>query len=823
MRAALPAMLVALPVSAGGSLRRAVSVELNETGPSSSWAILEQHVRAIRPNSTGTGAHCEPYFLDLPPCGLQPEGHSCSPTFHSVLTNLAINFLTFSGMLLAFVVLHFSPTWARVLSPLRGTLSQCCSISSLPFLCWKDDGSKDRVSIDGWVMIRFCRVGFRYSVLGTAIGCVLVPMYAEGDRLEKSHFQRYTISNLDDQEWKVWFIVASTYVLTICFCLAMLLEWRNYVTMRRDHFLARARGDLGLEAAQAQFSLMVERVPPVHQSNQGLQEAFKRVFNSVHSAVLLPDTAHKYDKLLLRKGLCVCSCCACGRQNYEQGVDHLMRLNRSTRQGMRLAHSVFVELRAPGGSTSTGFVTLDSVADQQIALQQVSLFHSRSLDTISYADYVVVPAPEARDIIWRNAGMSHAGVTWRSKLGKFVCFVGVLLWSVPLLSVRTFTSTNFILTYFPSAAETLKKVSFLYSLFLEEGYLSVVAIQTLLLSLPYMLEALSLGLEGRKQKSTIARKVLIRNLYFQLASLYFMVIGGVLSKDLITLVTSMPFPCLAEKFGQSVPQVAVYFLNFVMARAGLSLPFLLLRPYALFCGFKYMWKKEEYKEPIYCWFGYEATNLVIVLVVANMYAIIAPLITVLCVVYFALASCVYNYLFRYVYSPEFDCQGRFWEELFQGAMAGLWLGTLTVTGVVTLYSSTSHAFYAMGVLLLLIMVFSRQAIAFYQRRSKHMPFEDAISVDRTVGPELVRKFKDSYYLDPIEKLELPADDPASRECDSTDPEESSAHNSDSSDSTVAAERAESSSIEAEEGGATDSEEPRNAVDKSKDSLACDFI
>uniref|UniRef100_A0A7S4Q4I3 CSC1/OSCA1-like 7TM region domain-containing protein n=1 Tax=Alexandrium monilatum TaxID=311494 RepID=A0A7S4Q4I3_9DINO len=689
----------------------------------------------------------------LPACGVQPSGARCSPTFQYVANSLAVNSLTLFGMLSAFVILHCFPAWVRVLSPLREAAPRPCSLSSFPFGRFKDKPSTARVSIDGWVVIRFCHVGLKYSILGTFAGCLLLPIYGEGSDMELSDFQRYTITNLDSQTWKVWLVVASSYLLTIAFFLLMVLEWKHYLRMRRNHFMDRAEGRLGVEAAQAQFSLMVERVPPDFQRNGGLEEAFNLVFNSLHSAVLQPYTVHKYDQLLFRRstGCCSCnSCCCCCRQGNEQGLDRLSRLKESARNSIRKAQMLIAEGRAPGGPTSTGFVTLKKVADQQMALQQVSLFNSRSNRNVLLADYVISPAPEARDIVWRNASRDLAMVRWRRAIGTCICFVGLLVWSVPLVAVRTLTSASSLLWFPSSFVSSLQRMTWVYSLFFDEGYLSAVAVQTLLSLLPYMHNWLAVGWECRKLRSAIARKVLIRNLYFQLASLYYVVIGGILSRDLLSAWTDAPLSCLAKRFGHAIPQVAVYFANFVMARIGLSLPMLLLRPWALLG--RLCRRQSEEEPPVHCWIGYEATNLVIVLVVANMYAVIAPLIMVLCVVYFALAGYVYNYLFRYVYTAEFDCQGRFWEELFHGAMSGLLLGALTVTGVVGAKADTEFPFYVMSVLLVIILIFKHNVHSFFHKRSLYMPFEDAIKVDRTVGPDLVRRFDSMYYVDPIERL-----------------------------------------------------------------------
>merc|ERR1712232_1040660 len=80
-------------------------------------------------------------------------------------------------------------------------------------------------------------------------------------------------------------------------------------------------------------------------------------------------------------------------------------------------------------------------------------------------------------------------------------------------------------------------------------------------------------------------------------------------------------------------------------------------------------------------YAMEASQLVLVLVLGMTYCIIAPVISFACLIYFALTSLIYMFLFLYVYTPEYDCQGRTWNDMFRTSLLGLLLGVGSLAGI----------------------------------------------------------------------------------------------------------------------------------------------
>ncbi|CAE8597338.1 unnamed protein product, partial [Polarella glacialis] len=400
---------------------------------------------------------------------------------------------------------------------------------------------------------------------------------------------------------------------------------------------------------------------------------------------------------------------------------------------------------------------------------------------------------------------------------KLLLSFGVIFWSVPCAGLQSY-SVNLVPTYFhrllevEDAVDVDGFVSFLRSLkkpaaarmylFLMD-YLPVLALMGLLQLLPQFFEFLSRVFEGYKMKSEIQRVVLGRFFMFQVATLYFTVVGGSLSANLCQIIQKPDtiFSILQEQ----VPQVACYFITYVATRTGLSLPMLLLFPvlnplFDCSCNWRGFWRKccccfrfrcpcfrsrsssrsgsssgsdppssaaedsssaedassaksfAEPPSPVRPNYALEASNLGMVMVLGLTYACVAPAIMPICMAYFALGSLVYRWLFLYVYTPEFDCSGGIWYELFDGCMQGLVFSNLSIAAFSGAYvGPSSPEFYASLVLAGISVALYRTLDSYYAQPSKFMSFRDARDIDRRCDAEVVSALADDYYIDPVIK------------------------------------------------------------------------
>ncbi|CAE7569462.1 TAGLN3, partial [Symbiodinium sp. CCMP2456] len=126
-----------------------------------------------------------------------------------------------------------------------------------------------------------------------------------------------------------------------------------------------------------------------------------------------------------------------------------------------------------------------------------------------------------------------------------------------------------------------------------EKYVPVVALLLLLSLLPYVFELISFRYERYKVKSEQHRIVLNRYFGYLMATLYVAVVIGSVWNT-FELILKEP-PKALGLVRREVPRVAIYFITFVLARVGISLPILLFYP-GLFKG------------PVHCYFATDASD-----------------------------------------------------------------------------------------------------------------------------------------------------------------------------------------------------------------------
>jgi len=327
----------------------------------------------------------------------------------------------------------------------------------------------------------------------------------------------------------------------------------------------------------------------------------------------------------------------------------------------------------------------------------------------------------------------------------------LLFWSVPvgLLQLWANKLTPHIfarLTEFGEFGQQL--YSFLAS------YLPVLALIGLQYLLPALFDFLARNVEGLKSNSQIQRRVLQTYFQYQLATLYVTVFSNSISEGACEILRqpAQVFSILQNK----VPRVATYFINFVMARAGLSTPMLLLFSMLNVAGCGGGQPVGEGEEgappPVRPNYAMEASNLGMVLVLGMTYSCVAPMIMPACMVFFLLSGLVYRWLFLYVYTPEFSCDGEIWYELFNGSMIGLLLGTLSLAGFAgVLCGYSSPEFWAVGLLVIAVIIIHRLFQVHYGLPSKFISLADAREMDDACGHVIKQWLRDEYYIDPVIK------------------------------------------------------------------------
>lgn len=226
-------------------------------------------------------------------------------------------------------------------------------------------------------------------------------------------------------------------------------------------------------------------------------------------------------------------------------------------------------------------------------------------------------------------------------------------------------------------------------------FLSVVIVLVFLLILPQIFDFIARYYEGIKLESEVQNSIMTRYFYYQLVNIYVTIgTGGLDIWDQILLILRKP-QTLVNILGRSIPSVSLYFCSLMLVKILIAIPLEMIRPWQLStillmgnCMDKRKTTKRELKSgAFYAWpmlYGWVYPQLMMVLMIMITYACISPLLSPLCVVFFAMAYIMYKYQLLYVYINEYQSGGFMWYAVFNRSLISLMFAILTLLGYLSL-------------------------------------------------------------------------------------------------------------------------------------------
>jgi len=287
--------------------------------------------------------------------------------------------------------------------------------------------------------------------------------------------------------------------------------------------------------------------------------------------------------------------------------------------------------------------------------------------------------------------------------------------------------------------------------------------------LPIVLHRIAFRYEGLKSWSGLQMLTMRRYWRFQLATIGVTVLSGSVSNSLSAMLQMLDQPTsLLWELGQSLPQVAVYFLATVLSSALVVGPVSLLRLPLLA---QLMWavatrrlrrllrlpavetEKSQFlaaaaedcldTPPM----AADLSALLLVLLVCVTYAALAPLIIVAGALFFALRWLVLALRYLYVHVPRFDSGGAFWYLLWDQAIMALFLGDVATLAAVALRSGYAQLPFLLP-LPLLPVAFRLRAEFRFAEPSRRLSLRAARTLDARADPNLADRFPFDAYWHP---------------------------------------------------------------------------
>ncbi|CAM9858982.1 unnamed protein product, partial [Ectocarpus sp. 13 AM-2016] len=195
-------------------------------------------------------------------------------------------------------------------------------------------------------------------------------------------------------------------------------------------------------------------------------------------------------------------------------------------------------------------------------------------------------APDPRDVVWKNIALTPPSLPTcflfsqndlRQNVAAWLVAAGAIFWSIPVLLIQFWASYSQLEKIFPILAD-LDPDSFLY--YVIAGYLPVVLLLLLMMLLPFLFQqALAYRYERRKSHSEVQQTILTRYFTYQVANIYVTVASGSIISALQEILDDPT--AVLNILGETFPAVAVYFLDVIVVKLFVGLPFELLRGWPL--------------------------------------------------------------------------------------------------------------------------------------------------------------------------------------------------------------------------------------------------
>lgn len=384
-------------------------------------------------------------------------------------------------------------------------------------------------------------------------------------------------------------------------------------------------------------------------------------------------------------------------------------------------------------------------------------------------------APTTGDVEWRNVGNRAASVVSRTWVADgLLCWLAVL-WTPLIAFLQTLANIEELANktrdgrwLFPWLRPFARKDRYETARYLIQGYLPVLLVLVLLLLIPIAIEQLARHYVGFKTKSAIQAYVLQRHFCFQLLTIFVTVLSG----SALTIINEIVRrPAWVLNFlGTNLPALGSYFLQLLIVKSLLSTALELSKPHQIFLDVSRVnalinrSNERRGEPPGYTEFkyGHVVPQILMVVLVASIYAAIAPLLLPFAWLFFFLAELFYSRNFLLVYVRRYESGGDFLvPHLLFFTMLSLVVGQVTMIGYISIMVGTKQLPVLQPLLVPLPFLtywHYRRLMKRYVEPSKFLTLEAA--ADGTLFDDLSEDLDENYYKQKV--LTVPAAHPVAR-------------------------------------------------------------
>ncbi|KAF3016115.1 hypothetical protein E8E14_003470 [Neopestalotiopsis sp. 37M] len=384
--------------------------------------------------------------------------------------------------------------------------------------------------------------------------------------------------------------------------------------------------------------------------------------------------------------------------------------------------------------TATAFVTMDSIAACQMAIQ--ALVDPRPGQLLSK------PAPAPTDVVWKNTYTP----LWRRRLQSWVItgFIAALtvVWILPVAAFAGLLSICTIEKVSPALAEALLRHEITKALVQTALPVGVVSLLNVLV--PYLYDYLA-NYQGVISQGDVELSVVSKNFFFTFFNVFLIfTVFGTTSRFWPVLRNSLrDTQYIAVTLAGSIQTLSNFYLCFIMLQAIGLLPFKLLQ-FGSVCMYPiYRWGAKtprdhaEITQPTLFSYGFYLPTALLIFILCLVYSVLpgCHLVIFLGLCYFTIGYFVHKYQLVYSMDQPQHATGGAWRIICYRIILGLTIFQVVMAGILSLRG----AFYGAALVIPLIMYTVWYSYYFSLRYSPLTIFIALRSINRDTDPGIMRQ------------------------------------------------------------------------------------
>ncbi|KAF2831957.1 DUF221-domain-containing protein [Ophiobolus disseminans] len=344
-------------------------------------------------------------------------------------------------------------------------------------------------------------------------------------------------------------------------------------------------------------------------------------------------------------------------------------------------------------ATGLAFVTMDSVASAQMAIQAV-------LDP-SPLQLLANNSPAPSDVVWTNTYLSRGQRIFRSWSITFIIGVLSIFWTSLFIPIAGALNTCSIHEVFPRLADALDKHEILQSLV--NTQLPTLALTLINVLVPFLYDWLA-NMQGMISQGDVELSVISKNFFFTFFNFFilFTLLGtasGFLAMwnsftEKLTDATQ-----IAYALAQSLSNLLGFYTNFIILQAFGLFPLRLMELGALtlypvyLIGAKTPRDYAELVQPPVFSYGFFLPQTILIFIICMVYSVLRDSWQVLLVglAYFLIGHFVHKYQLLYAMEHRQHSTGRGWTMMCERIIGGAILFQITVAGQLALNKAFKRA------------------------------------------------------------------------------------------------------------------------------------